>query len=227
MESKPAKTAPTIRIPSLRLPAQACLGFELQIACIGFRWLSQRATKEASSALIGKEVTSFVDGEPVYRKERNAANSHRPSSRNRRQQPLLVGIHDPGSSAHREQCDSQNNRPAGERRAPHARGQHRSGKTRSLGQREFSRIRWFLPLGTATPIEQSQTAPVALFGKVACYCRNTSSSSTTSPGKSGVVTLSLAANRWIGFSRSSSNANRESSHGTGSMIQSSFTPSLA
>lgn len=59
------------------------------------------------------------------------------------------------------------------------------------------------------------------------YCRNTSSSSTTSPGKSGVATFSLAANRWIGFSRSSSNANRESSHGTGSMIQSSFTPSLA
>jgi hypothetical protein len=60
-----------------------------------------------------------------------------------------------------------------------------------------------------------------------CYCRNTSSSSTTSPGKSGVVNFSLAANRWIGFSRSSSNANRESSHGTGSMIHSSFTPSLA
>ena len=57
MESKPAKTAPTTGIPELAPPGAGLPWLELQIARIGFRWLSQRATKESSSALIGKEET--------------------------------------------------------------------------------------------------------------------------------------------------------------------------
>jgi DinB superfamily len=57
MESQPAKTAPTTRIPKLAPPGAGLPWFELQIARIGFRWLSRRATKKASSALIGKEGT--------------------------------------------------------------------------------------------------------------------------------------------------------------------------
>jgi hypothetical protein len=57
MESKPAKTAPTTGIPKLAPPGAGLPWLELQIARIGFRWLSQRATKESSSALIGQEGT--------------------------------------------------------------------------------------------------------------------------------------------------------------------------
>ena len=57
MESKPTKTTPTTGIPELAPPGAGLPWLELQVARIGFRWLSQRATKESSSALIDKEGT--------------------------------------------------------------------------------------------------------------------------------------------------------------------------
>jgi hypothetical protein len=57
MESKLEKTAPTTGIPKLAPPGAGLPWLELQIARVSFRWLSQHATKESSSALIGKEGT--------------------------------------------------------------------------------------------------------------------------------------------------------------------------
>ena len=57
MESTPEKTVPTTGIPELAPPGAGLPWIELQIARIGFRWLSQRATKESSSAQFGKEAT--------------------------------------------------------------------------------------------------------------------------------------------------------------------------